>query len=569
MISTYEAVTPAGPGHAPWLAHYEAQVPPTIELPDITLPEFFERTVRDYPANVATIFFGRRLTYSQIDNMASCFATSLQGLGVGAGDHVALLLPNCPQFLIAFFGSLKAGAIPVPLNPAYVARELHNIFADASPKIVVAVDGVLQRVREAAEGTTVEHLVVTYMRDYLSPLMSLMVTVNERREGSAVSVEGENVHIFLDLLKNNSTDYIHPDSSPLDTAVLLYTGGTTGVPKGAMLSHRNLVSDALQMAAWVWDNRPERKDIFLSAIPFFHSYGMTVVMNLAISSASAMLLVPRFAIKDVLRSIARFHPTVFPAVPTMYNAIARHPLATRYDLRSIRVCISGAAPLPLEVAEAFEAVTGARLVEGYGLTEASPVTHCNPVFGERRTGSIGLPIPGTDAGVVDPDSGEPLQAGEVGELAVRGPQVMRGYLNRHEETEQVMRDGWLLTGDMARQDEDGYFYVVDRKKDLILVGGFSVYPREVEEVLYECPEVQEALVVGVPDRHRGEIVKAYVVLTPDTETTERDLHYFCAERLANYKVPSRIEFRESLPKSAIGKYLRRQLIDEELERLGS
>jgi long-chain acyl-CoA synthetase len=335
-----------------------------------------------------------------------------------------------------------------------------------------------------------------------------------------------------------------------------------------MLSHRNLVANALQMSAWVWDARSERKDVFLGVIPFFHSYGLTVVMNLAISVAGAIVLLPRFTMKDALRAIARFRPTVFPAVPTIYNAIANHPLAQRYDLRSIRVCISGAAPLPAEVAEAFESVTGARLVEGYGLTETSPVTHCNPIHGERHIGSIGLPIPLTDAQVVDSDSREPLPQGEVGELAVRGPQVMQGYWANEEETNAILQDGWLYTGDMARQDEDGYFYIVDRKKDLILVNGLNVYPREVEEALYECDKVQEVVVAGVPDRQRGEIVKAYVVIKADAEATERELRQFCAERLAPYKVPSRIEFRESLPKSGVGKYLRRQLVEEESSRAG-
>jgi long-chain acyl-CoA synthetase len=302
-------------------------------------------------------------------------------------------------------------------------------------------------------------------------------------------------------------------------------------------------------------------------IPFFHSYGLTVVMNLAIAAAGAIVLLPRFVMKDVLRAIARWRPTVFPAVPTIYNAIAHHPLAARYDLRSIRVCISGAAPLPAEVMHAFESVTGARLVEGYGLTETSPVTHCNPIYGERRAGSIGLPIPSTDACVMDPETGEYLPVGEVGEMAVRGPQVMPGYWGREDETAQIMRDGWLLTGDMARQDEEGYFYIVDRKKDLIIVNGLNVYPREVEDALYENEKVQEVLVAGVPDRRRGEIVKAYVVLKPDADATAGELMSFLAERLADFKLPSSIAFREGLPKSAVGKYLRRELVAEEQARI--
>ncbi len=558
----------SGEGGHPWFAHYEPEVPATMEAPHITLPHFFEETVREHPGAIATIFFGRRLTYAQLDAQANCFAAGLQALGVAPGDRVALVLPNCPQFLVGLYGGLKAGALMVPLNPAYVERELKNAFNDSGVETVVTLNTIAPRAQEVMADTGVKRLIVTSMQDSLSSLMSLMLTVQERRDGTTVNVQGDDVYLYSDLLKNNPPEYKSADMSPEDTAVLLYTGGTTGTPKGAMLSHRNLVSNALQMRSWVWDLRPEKHEVFLSVIPFFHSYGMTVVMNLAISVAGAMLLMPRFNMKDTLRAIARFRPTVFPAVPTIYNAIANHPLSSRYDLRSIRVCISGAAPLPVEVAQAFESVTGARLVEGYGLTESSPVTHCNPVYGERRAGSIGLPIPLTEARIVNSESLEPLSVGEVGELAVRGPQVMQGYWAQPKETESVIKGGWLLTGDMARMDEDGYFYVVDRKKDLILVNGLNVYPREVEEVLYENDSVQEAVVAGVPDRRKGESVKAYVVLRPDAEISDRELRSFCAERLAPYKVPSRIEFRESLPKTGIGKYLRRQLVEEEAGKRG-
>ncbi|HEX8228319.1 MAG TPA: long-chain fatty acid--CoA ligase [Chloroflexia bacterium] len=552
----------------PWLAQYEPQVPPTIEVPEVTLHEFFERTAAEHPNNVATIFFGRRLTYAQLDEQANRFAAGLQSLGVVPGDRVAILLPNCPQFLVALFGALKAGATAIPLNPQYVSRELRQVFNDAGVRTAVALNLLVPRLQEIMPETDLQRIITTSVQDYLSPLMSLMLTVQERRDGVAVVAQGEGLYPYADLIRNSPTEYTRPEARPDDTVLLLYTGGTTGTPKGAMLSHRNVVANALQMSAWVWDARQERKDVFLGVIPFFHSYGMTVVMNLAISVAASIVLLPRFAMKDVLRAITRFRPTIFPGVPSMYNAIARHPLATRFDLRSIRVCISGAAPLPTEVAQAFESVTGARLVEGYGLTEASPVTHCNPIHGERRAGSIGLPLPNTEARIVGPDTHEPLPMGEVGELAVRGPQVMQGYRGHEEETAAVLQDGWLYTGDMARMDEQGYFYVVDRKKDLVLVGGYSVYPREVEDALYESEKVQEVVVVGVPDlkRGEGEIVKAYVVLNADVEATERELVRFASERLAAYKVPSKIEFRESLPKSGVGKYLRRELVAEELAR---
>jgi long-chain acyl-CoA synthetase len=552
----------------PWQAQYEPQVPLAPEIPAITLHEMFERTVRDYPNNTATIFFGKRLTYAQLDDHANRFAAGLQSLGVKQGDRVALILPNCPQFIIALYGALKAGAVVLPTNPLYVQRELRGQFNDAGVETVVALNMIGPKVQEIMPETSVKRLIVTHMRDYLSPLMGVALSVKEKREGSGVLVQGEGVYSFVDLIKSSPSKYERSNATPEATALFLYTGGTTGIPKGAMLSHRNLVANTVQMSSWVWDARPGNHEVFLGVIPFFHSYGLTVVMNFAIAVGAAMVLLPRFVMKDVLRAIARFRPTIFPAVPTLYNAIANHPLASRYDLRSIRVCISGAAPLPLEVMQAFEAVTGARLVEGYGLTESSPVTHCNPIYGERRVGSIGLPIPLTDARVVDPDTREPLPVGDVGEIALRGPQVMQGYWAQPEESADAIRDGWFFTGDMGRQDEEGYFYVVDRKKDLIIVGGFNVYPREVEEALYECEKVQEVVVAGVPDRHRGEIVKAYVVLKPDTEATEEELRRFCAERMAEYKVPVHIEFRESLPKSGVGKYLRRELVEEELARMG-
>lgn len=560
-------VEPQAESDQVWLNSYEPEVPHTIEIPDLTLPEFFERTALAYPNNTATIFFGERLTYAQIDEQANRFASGLHAIGVKPGDRVALLLPNCPQFLIALYGALNMGAIVVPQNPACVARELHAQFKDAGVGTVVALGAVAQRVQEAMSGTQVERVILTHMQDYLSPVMSLMLSVKSRREEAAGLTSNPNSLSFLGLIRDSAPEYTRPRTTPDDTALLLYTGGTTGTPRGVMLSHRNLVANALQMNAWVWDARKERKDVFLAVVPFFHSYGLTVVMNLAISVGGALILLPRFTIKEVLRAIAQFRPTIFPGVPAIYNAIVNHPLAQRYDLRSIRVCISGEAPLPTEVAQTFESVTGARLVEGYGLTEASPVTHCNPVHGERRVGNIGLPIPLTDARVVDPENRTPLPVGEVGELAVRGPQVMQGYWGQEEDTAAVLQDGWLYTGDMARQEEQGYFYVMDRKNDLILVNGLNVYPREVEGVLLECDKVQEVVVAGVPNRQGGEIVKAYVVLKADMEVTERELHAFCSERLAEYKVPARIEFREGLPKTGDGKYLRRELIQEEIERL--
>ncbi len=550
----------------PWIAHYEPEVPRTVEMPDVTLHEFFERVVGEYPGNVATIFFGAKLTYGQLNEQASRFAAGLQALGVRPGDRLAIILPNCPQFMVVLFGTLKAGAVAVPLNPAYTPGELLSQLNDSGAETAVALNTVALRVQEAMPGTPVKRLVVTQMQEYLSPLMSLMLGVKERTEGLAADLQSDGIYRFADLIKSSPVEYTQSEIGPDDPAVLLYTGGTTGTPKAATLTHRNLVANGCQMYAWLWDTRPEKHDVFLGVMPLFQSYGLTMVMNLAIACAGAIILLPRLTMKDVLRTITRFRPTVFPALPAIFNAITRHPLSPHYDLRSLRVCISGGAPLRSDVTETFEGMTGARLVESYGLTEMSSVTHCNPIYGERRAGSIGLPLPVTDAQIADPENDQALPAGEVGELIVRGPQVMAGYWRLPDETADMIRDGWLHTGDLAWQDEDGYFYIVDRKMDIILTGEFSVFPREIEDALRESDKVSEVVVLGVPDKQSGEAVKAYVVLKPDIEATEAELRRFAAERLAGYKVPTRIEFRESLPRNAAGGYSRKDLLLEEMDK---
>ncbi len=550
----------------PWLAHYEPEVPHTVEVPDVTLHELFERVAGEYPGNVATIFFGAKLTYGQLNEQAGRFAAGLQALGVRPGDRVAIILPNCPQFMVVLIGALKAGAVAVPLNPAYTPGELRDQLNDSGAETVVALNTIAPRVQEAMPETPVKLLVVTQMQEYLSPLMSLMLGVKERTEGLAADLQGDGIYRFANLIKASPVEYAQSETEPNEPAVLLYTGGTTGAPKTATLTHRNLVSNASQMYAWVWDTRPEKHDVFLGVIPFFQSYGLTMVMNLAIACAGAIILLPRFTIKDMLRTMTRFRPTVFPALPAIFSAITHHPLSPHYDLRSLRVCISGGAPLRSDVTETFEGMTGARLVEGYGLTETSSVTHCNPIYGERRAGSIGLPLPLTDAQIVDQDSGRVLPAGEVGELTVRGPQVMAGYWQQPDETADMIQGGWLQTGDLAWEDEDGYFYILDRKKDIILTGEFSVFPREVEDALRESDKVSEVVVLGVPDKQSGEAVKAYVVLKPDVEATEAELRRFAAARLVGYKVPTRIEFRESLPRNVAGGHSRRDLLWEEMDK---
>ena len=551
----------------PWLKFYDTKVPATIAYPDVPLHRLLEDSARLHLRNTATLFYGARMTYARLNGQANRFASALADLGVRKGDRVAIILPNCPQFVVAYYGILKAGGVVVPTNPLYKARELAHQLADAGVQTVVTLNLFVPTLQEIQHEVGLKNIVVTFIREYLPPVLGMLYPIRERQENTAVHVAPRpGIHFWRDLIRAPKEALPAVTVTPDDLALLQYTGGTTGTAKGAMLTHRNLVANTLQCAHWLWDARMDGSETALCVTPFFHVYGMTVGMSLAIYLGATLLLLPRFQTLDVLKAIQKHRPTQFPGVPTMYIAINNHPQVQKYNLRSIRACISGAAPLPVDVAEKFEALTGGHLVEGYGLTEAAPVTHCNPLFGRRKVGSIGLPYPDVEARVVDPTTHEPLPVGEVGELAVRGPQVMRGYWNRPEETAQVLADGWLFTGDIARMDEDGYFYIVDRKKDIIIAGGFNIYPREVEEVLYEHPKVQEAVVVGIPDPYRGETVKAYIVLKPGTRATAEEIMAFCRVRLARFKAPHAVEFRDSLPKSLVGKHLRRVLREEEAAR---
>ncbi|MBI3977404.1 MAG: long-chain fatty acid--CoA ligase [Chloroflexi bacterium] len=551
----------------PWLRQYEPGVPVTLTYPEIPVHGLLDQTVARVPDRTATIFMGARLTYRQLGAAADRFAAALQGLGVQKGDRVAVMLPNCPQFVITYFGALKAGAVVVPTNPLYVEREVEHQIKDSGAQTAIVLSRVYGTVAGVADRVGLRSVIVANIKEYFPPHLRLLFTLlKERKEGHRVTlVRPGRDRRFLDVLSGAGTP--RPvDVRPDDLALLQYTGGTTGVPKGAMLTHRNLVANTKQVGARFVE-KTDGRDAFLSVLPFFHVYGMTVSLLLSVDWGAANVILPRFDLKQTLTALDRYQPTIFPGVPTLYNAVASAPDVHKYRIRSVRACISGAAPLPQEVQERFETLTGARLVEGYGLTEAAPVTHCNPIGGLRKAGSIGIPMPDTDARIVDLETGErELPPGEVGELVLRGPQVMRGYWNRPDETAQVLRNGWLSTGDIARRDEDGYFFIVDRKKDMIDVGGFKVYPRDVEEVLYQHPKVQEAVVVGIPDAHRGETVKAFVVLKPGEACTVDEILAHCRANLTKYKVPTAVAFRESLPKTLVGKFLRRALLEEEMAK---
>ncbi|TBH20675.1 long-chain-fatty-acid--CoA ligase [Thermus thermamylovorans] len=547
----------------PWLAHYDPGVPAEIEVPHKPLWRFLEESAERFPGNVALEFLGKTLTYAELWDKSRRFAGGLKALGVRPGDRVAIMLPNSPQFVIAFYGALLAGGVGVNVNPLYTPRELRHQLVDSGSETLIILDHLLPRFLEVERETPVKRTVVTGIKDFLPFPKNLLYPLKARKDKLPLGFpKKEGFHAFADLLKGEPATP-HP-ADPEDLALLQYTGGTTGISKGAMLTHRNLVANVLQIDAWDASARELLgKGVMLGALPFFHVYGMTVAMNYGLFSGYKIVLLPRPEIRAIVEAIERHGVTHFPGVPTLYVAFNNFPGVEGKNVKSVRICLSGAAPLPVEVAKRFEEITGARLIEGYGLSEASPVTHSNPVLGEVKKGSIGMPLPSIEAKVVD-EEGKEVPLGEVGELAVRGPNVMKGYWNRPEETAKALKDGWLLTGDLARMDEDGYFYIVDRKKDMIIAGGYNIYPREVEEVLYAHPAVQEAAVVGVPDPYRGETVAAFVVLKEEHrgKVGKEDLVAFCRENLAAYKVPRILEFRESLPKTSVGKILRRELRDE-------
>lgn len=551
-----------------WIKHYEDLVSKEIEIPDLLLTDYLETMAKNYPDRTATIFMGAKLTYQQLNSLAASFAVALMRIGVNKGDRVAIHLPNCPQFVLAYYGILKIGGILVPTNPLYVDREIEKQLNDSGASVIITLTKFYPVIERVRKHTKLKHVIVTNIKDFFPPVLKCLFSLlKEKKDGHRFVSGGEqNTHTFLKLLQDNAGQKppsleIRPD----ELACLMYTGGTTGISKGAMLTNRNILSNALQVKAWL-PKIQEANERILSVVPLFHSYGMTTCLNLAIVSAASMVLLPQFIVKDVLASINRYRPTLFPGVPTMYIALINHPEISKYDLRSISACISGAAALPVEVQTKFEQITGGRLVEGYGLSEASPVTHANPIFGLRKAGSIGLPFPNTVAKVVSLETGEDLPVGEIGELVVQGPQVMQGYWNNEEETKLVLKGSWLFTGDLAKMDEDGYFYIVDRKKDMIIAGGYNIYPRDIEEVLYTHPKIQEALVISAPHEYLGETVKAFVVLKPGEEASAEEIIQYCSTRLAKYKVPKMVEFRDSLPKTLIGKILRRVVVEEERKK---
>jgi long-chain acyl-CoA synthetase len=543
-----------------WLSHYPPGVPPRIEIPDRSLVELVQESVLKYPDRVAFIFYGAKWTYRRFWEASGHLAQSLLDEGLQRGDRVALYLPNCPVYPIAYFAALRAGMTVVQVSPLYLGQDLHRLLTDAEPKAIFCLNLQWPNVEKLTWSFPVPLTYVTGLNElYPFPTKWFVNRVLKRRGLPTQIPEGPRIRRWKPAISTSGLPAPVRVNAATDVAVLQYTGGTTGVPKAAMLSHRNLVANAMQCAAWFNVAARERETV-LASIPYFHVYGMTVAMNHPLLAGATIVLETRPDVDEILKLINKYHPTQFPGVPSLYNAINHHPKRDRYDLRSIRICLSGSAPLPLEVAKQFEAETGGSLVEGYGLSETSPVTHANPIKGERRAGSVGLPVPDTDQRIVDTETGtRVLPAMETGELCVRGPQVMLGYYRQPEETAAVLKDGWFKTGDIAYLDSDGYCFIVDRKKDLINVGGFKVYPREVEEVLFQHPAVADAAVVGVPDAEHGEVVRAFVVKKAGATVTADELIQFVRDRLAHYKAPRVVEFRTALPRSGVQKVLRREL----------
>ncbi len=562
----------------PWIKQYDEGVPDTIDYPRITLDQFLRSSADKHPDQVATIFgstvgsrvMDAQLTYRQLDQLVNRFAAGLQQLGVKQGDRVMIMLPNSPQFIIAAYATWRIGGLVVCCNPIYVEREIEQLLVDSGSETMVVMSAFYKRVQKVRSNTSLKRVIVTNIKEYFPGVLKVLFSLTrERKEGHKVSIKDDpDTFWFQDVISSSTDEPRKAEVSPDDVSTLIYTGGTTGVPKGVQLTHYNLISNATVLN--IWGKTREAKDVMIAVMPYFHSYGLTVGMNTAIGQAMTIILIanPR-DLKHVLASIEKHKATYYPGVPTMFIGFNNYPGRENYDLSSLRGAFSAAAPLPPEVQQKFEAITGGRLLEAYGLTETSPTLTADPMDNPRPN-TIGLPLPDTDVRIVDVETGtEELATGDIGEIIVSGPQVMKGYWNMPTESANVLRSGpdgssgWFFTGDIGYMDEDGFFHISDRKKDMIIAGGYNIYPAEIEAVLFEHPKIQEAAVIGIADERRGESAKAYVVMEEEQQASPEEIIEFCRERLAPYKVPSQIEYRDELPKSLVGKVLRRELREKE------
>ncbi len=559
----------------PWLAHYDADVPPRLTYPDKTLVDYLTDLARDHGAKPALLFKGATMSYGELDAQSDAFAAALSAGGVRPGDRVALVLPNCPQFFVAEFAAWKAGAIVVPLNPTYTERELEAALTSTGATVVVALTPFYQRIKNVQARTQVREVIATSIKEYLPATLRILFTLfKEKKEGHRISIAAGD-RWFQDILsKHRSSPRPAVTVRPSDRAVILSSGGTTGTPKGVVGLHRDYIAAGMQLYEWTKSPKKPWIDVIMLPLPLFHVYANVGVQPLAFVAPNPLSIVPNPRdIGDLLKTIKQVKPTFFNGIPTLYNAILNHPdvRSGKVDLSSIKLCFSGAAALMAETKRQFEEKTGSRIIEGYSLTEGMMACCVNPVQGTNKLGSIGIPLPDVDVRIVDAEHGDSdVQAGTVGELIMRAPQRMAEYWHNASETTDTLRqhgDGepWIHTGDLAYMDADGYIFLVDRKKDMLKTSGFQVWPREIEEVLSTHPAVMEVSVAGIPDPGKGEVPKAWVVLKAGHAATEAELRTYCREKLAPYKVPAKVEFRKDLPKTMVGKVLRRLLVAEDLK----
>lgn len=550
----------------PWIKQYDQGVPEHLDYPEITAFRYLDEAAEKYPGKACTIYRDQTITFNEMRQLSDVLAVGLVNLGVKPGDRVGIILPNIPQFILAFYGVLKAGGVVVAINPQYKQLELEYQLKDSEVDIIIALAAHRELLDEIRKTTPVQTIIYTQVEDAFDLVDTLLVATKHRDDCSPADADCW-LTTVLTRSKNIIVDL--PSTSPNSMAIFQYSGGTTGIPKAAIGLHRNLVANTTMFRRWLVGLQDGQETV-LAAIPLFHVYGMVIAMSVGMGLGASLVLVqnPR-NMEELLGAIQKYRPTLFPGVPSMYQAINQHPevVAGNYDLSSIKACISGSAPLLPEVKLRFEALTGGKLMEGYGLSEAPTATHCNPMFGENRVGSIGLPLPDVDCRIVDLETGIEVPSGERGELLIRSPQIMLGYHNRPDEDAITLTDGWLHTGDVARMDAEGYFYLVDRKKEMIKVGGFQVWPREVEEVIAMHPKVRECAVSGVPHPVKVEIVKAWVVLKPGEMLDSEEVRRWCGQLLAGYKVPAEVIFRQDLPRSTVGKVLRRELRRMHIEKI--
>ncbi len=556
-------------GKTPWWRHFEGKNEPKITFTEQALQTYLDEAAAKYPREKAIIFQNYSINYSQLKDQAEAFAAALRLRGVQDGDRVAIMLPNIPQTIIAVWGVLKAGAVAVMTNPLYMEKELTHHFQDAQANVLITIDLLWPKIEGLYDKLNLRLSIITRVADGLAFPLNVLQPWKAKREGNLPQIpyDGKSIVPWADFVKTKERFSAHIQDPKQSIAFLQYTGGTTGVAKAAMLTHWN-VSTQIQIIEYIIDAPKDKRYTFLSILPFFHIFGLMGNIALPALYAAASIPVPRYTPGDLLRTIDKYKPNFFVGVPSVYMSLMHQKDLPKYDLSCIELCISGSAPFPVEAMSRFQKLTKANITEGLGLTECSPCITANPIYGMQKEGSVGVPLPGTQVRIVDMEEGtNDMPNGELGEIIVSGPQVMLGYWNNEEETAMTIRDGWLHTGDIGYLDSDGYLYVADRKKDMVIVGGYNVYPREIDEVLYEHPKVAEAVVVGIPHRTRGEVLKAFIVVKAGEELTVAEVTSHCREKLANYKIPKYIEFSEELPKTLVGKVLRRALRDEEIRKL--